>query len=176
MPHVALAVAALLQLSVEAAPLPLEVVALPDLGLDPSTMVLQLTPDLGLEPLTMMLQVRLPPDLGLDPLTMTLQVRLAPDLGLHPLTMTLPLWYLGQNPCSLLVVELSPFFPTTSKYRASIRQHYLRCCCFRSRSPAFRIAARGPYLSRPSCRRICPGRRQRACLRGCLCWQGPSIY
>ena len=159
MPHVALAVAALLQLSVEAAPLPLEVVALPDLGLDPSTMVLQLTPDLGL-----------------DPLTMTLQVRLAPDLGLHPLTMTLPLWYLGQNPCSLLVVELSPFFPTTSKYRASIRQHYLRCCCFRSRSPAFRIAARGPYLSRPSCRRICPGRRQRACLRGCLCWQGPSIY
>ena len=159
MPHVALAVAALLQLSVEAAPLPLEVVALPDLGLDPSTMVLQLTPDLGL-----------------DPLTMTLQVRLAPDLGLHPLTMTLPLWYLGQNPCSLLVVELSPFFPTTSKYRASIRQHYLRCCCFRSRSPAFRVAARGPYLSRPSCRRICPGRRQRACLRGCLCWQGPSIY
>ena len=159
MPHVALAVAALLQLSVEAAPLPLEVVALPDLGLDPSTMVLQLTPDLGL-----------------DPLTMTLQVRLAPDLGLHPLTMTLPLWYLGQNPCSLLVVELSPFFPTTSKYRASIRQHYLRCCCFRSRSPVFRIAARGPYLSRPSCRRICPGRRQRACLRGCLCWQGPSIY
>ena len=156
MPHVELAVAALLQLLVEAAPLPLEVVALPDLGLDPSTMVLQLTPDLGL-----------------DPLTMTLQVRLAPDLGLHPLTMTLPLWYLGQNPCSLVVVELSPF-PTTSKSRANIRQHSLRCCCFRSRSPAFRIVARGPYLSRSSCRRLCPGRR----LRAWTSWlpQGPSIY
>ena len=151
MPHVALADAALLQLLVEAAPVPLEVVALPDLGLDPLTMVRELTPDLGLDPPTM-----------------------TPDLGLHPLTMTLPLWYLGQNPCSLVVVELSPFVPTTSKYRASIRQRYLRCCCFRSRSPAFRVAARGPYLSRPSCRRICPGRR----LRACPCWlpQGPSIY
>ena len=82
MPHVAVAEAALLQLLVEAARAPLEVEALPDLGQDPLTTMLQLTPDLGLEPWTMMLQVRLPPDLGLD-----------------PLTMTLPLWYLGQNPC-----------------------------------------------------------------------------